>query len=353
MPWSGHQAATIAQYVRQEVTDTVVKKKLFLRELDRGGRIKYDGSGTKVVFPIRYKRTGLSTNGEGTVLSFPQIDKRKTAEFNMRGYVATQGLNQWNKIQNQGKEAIIRLWENIINELIDDVRFHFNQKLINVDGYAAGNELEVVGLESMFGYSTTHANNKTAAPDDTYGGLSTKLQNYGGTFTGTWPVGYGDTQYDFWSPIIALATASGWAATTDNWKNNSIEIIRFCHLNAQRNGDMLDFIMMAQDYYQEHLSNLDAKEQAQVMRGSTNPGDVTFGFANVWQDGLRLVWEVDCPSRTAYGISLSTFQLKCWTKQLIVPEMDYDMDSQSDRVALKFYGNLMCTNPRANCKIRD
>lgn len=366
--WSGVLAATIDKHLRDEMVDTVIKKKTFLKLLYDRGRINYRGSGPNITKRIRYKRAPIQANSELLGLSFPQRDKRKVASFDMRGYVVSQGLSEWSLIQNQGPEAIINLYASIGEELLDDIRYGFNKELIQTDGYAVGNETKVCGLESMFGNTGSLINNKVLSPSDTYGTLSTALAAYGGTFTpsNTWPEGSGDTQYDFWSPLIVKASASGWAAATDNWQNNSVEIIRFIRFNTERNGDKTDVFLMSSTHLQDHMKNLDSKENIFIRRGQTDAADTGFGFNVVYQDGIMLTWDVDVASGTSYALCVDALELINWPipnnlygekggkKQQLFHYMEtYDHVNQAVDACAKAYLNLVCWNPRVMAKIVD
>ena len=73
-----------------------------------------------------------------------------------------------------------------------------------IDGNEAGNEKRFHGIESFMGVSGANASQPIGTPSDTYANLVTTLQNYGGNFSGSWPSGNGDPQYDFWAPHVAL-----------------------------------------------------------------------------------------------------------------------------------------------------
>lgn len=353
--WSGLLATTIDDYVRKEVLTTVMRKKIFLKALQDRGRITYDGNGQNHTWPVRYKRTGLTPVADGDTNTFSQIDKRKQAKLPLRGYTATQAINKFNKVQNQGMAALVRLWSDIVKELLDDVRYGFNQKLIQIDGNAAGYTKEIHGLESMFNNTgSDSSNNKTLVANGTYAGISQTLGTYGGSVTGgTWPEGTVSNQYDFWSPLIVDSGGSGFGASTHTFAANSIEILRYVILNTERNGEMVDLLLLAKDYYNSHLLNLDSKETAYITKGSQPGGDTGFGFGpTVHQDNVPIMWETDVLPSTGYGINFDSLELKSWQPQLFMSKLDEDIETNSDRALLDFYGNLICESPRLNSKIK-
>lgn len=353
MAWSGLQATTIDDYVHKEITTTVMRKKLFLRNLQERGRITYDGEGKNHTWPVRFKRTGLTPIADGDTNTFSQIDKRKLATMPYRAYTAAQSLNKFNKVANKGEAALVKIWANIVDELIDDIRYFFNQKLIQIDGNAAGFSKEVHGYESLFNKGSASGNNKTYLPNGTYATIPQTLGTYGGSVTGgTWPEGTVDPQYDFWSPLILSATGSGWASATKTFAANSIEQMRYLIVNTERNGDTIDCILMAKDFYQSHLLNLDSKERSTISKGTSPKGESGFGFGSgVNQEGVDIIWDTDVAPSVAYGVNFSELELKSWQSQLFMSTLDNDVETNSDRVLLDFYGNLICESPRTQSKI--
>lgn len=354
MPWSGLQSTTIDDYVHKEITSTVMRKKLFLRALQDRGRITYDGEGKNYTWPVRYKRTGLTPVADGDTNTFSQVDKRKLPTMPYRGYTAAQSLNKFNKVANKGEAALVKIWANIVDELIDDIRYFFNQKLIQIDGNAAGFTKEIHGLDSLFNKGSGSSNNKTYLSNGTYAGLAQTLGNYGGGITpssSVWPEGSIDPQYDFWTPLILTATGTGWASSTHTFAANSIEIVRYMIVNTERNGETVDAVFLAKDYYQSHLLNLDSKERSTITKGTAPKGESGFGWVTVNQDGTDIIWDTDVAPSTGYGINFDELELKSWQDQLFMSTLDNDIETNSDRVLLDFYGNLICESPRCQSKV--
>lgn len=357
MAWSGLFATTINDYVRKEIVGTVMRKKLFLKGLQDNGRISYDGMGTAYTWPFRFRRNQLTPLADGDTNTFTQINKRKQASIPMRALVVTQALNIFNKLQNQGESALVKLWSNIVKELLDDARFQFNAKLLNIDGNSASTNTDIHGMASLFNNSGVNtANNRTYATNGTYAGVSQTLGVFGGSNTGgTWPDGQADPQYDAWTTMVISSTASGWNSATKTFAANSVEILRYGIVNTERDGYTPDIVILSKNYFQQHLLNLDSKERGTVVKGSGDTKVATgFGFgAETFQEGVRVTWDYDMPASTGYFVCWDELELKSWQQQLLVANTDWDIETMTDRVLLLFAGNLIAELPRCQSKVMD
>jgi hypothetical protein len=351
-----HLNATINRYIRG-ATAAIARKRILLAMLQSKGRVTNNMTGKLVDWKVKYKRSPMSPFTDGDVITFVRQDKHKTAQIPMRSYIVSQSINKGDKLMNSGKEAIVKLWDAAVNELIDDIRDQFCEQLLQVDGYATGSTNRIMGLESMFGGSTS-ATSLVATNSDTYAGLSTTRGNYGGSWTGSWPDGYGDSHYDFWSPLIVnytsvwAASSGGWTSGTKTWPNTCIEAVRFAILNTQRNGDDLDFILLEKNLYRQLLDRAEDAERLVVNRNQDS-AMTKLGFRGINIDGVDLFWEVGVPAGVGYGLCMDQMELMSWQDQLFKSNTDFNLESVSDRVAIDFYGNLRIKNPRCFAKFID
>ena len=352
MPWSEHQAATTNDFVRQE-TLAVAKRRPFLGALFRHGRVTYDWDGIEKQWPLRYKRATMQPFGDGDSVTFARVEKRKKLTMPLRSYVLGESINEFDLQINKNRGAIIKLWANKTEEMIDDIRAQFNKKLIQSDGYAAGSEREIMGLDAAFGKGSASGNNLTFLPSDTYAGRSTALAGLGGTWTGTWPEGSGDEQYDAHSPLITDQSGSAWSG---NWAAQSEEHIGYVIINTERNGYTPTFILLAKNLYNDHINNMRASQRTVVYRTpDSDAPKVGFGFSPlvIQQDGVELTWDTDVVASKGYALCLEEMYLDSSQSQLFVAKMDYDIETTSDRIKLQFFGNLIIEALRCQAKIDD
>ncbi len=240
----------------------------------------------------------------------------------------------------------------MVKELLDDIRDQFCEQLVQVDGNAAGSTNRIHGLESLFSASN-NASSLVGTNNDTYAGISTTRGTYGGSWNGTWPDGYGDTQYDFWSPLVVnynSTFATGWTATDKTWSNTCIEALRFAIINTQRNSDDLDMFLLEKNLYRQALDRIDDNEKLIVNRNQ-DPGMTKLGFKGINVDGVDIYWEVGLGSGVGYGLCLDELELASWQPQLFVSLSDFNLEKVSDQVAIDFYGNLRIKSPRSLCKL--
>ena len=351
---SYHANVTINRYIR-EVTKAIMRKRVLLAMLQSKGRVTNNLSGKLVDWKVKYKRSPMSPFTDGDSIVFTRQEKHKTAQLPMRSYVVSQSMNKSDKLMNAGKEAIVKKYSDMVKEILDDIRDQFSEQLIQVDGNAAGNTDRIHGLESVFS-ATNNASALVGTNNDTYAGLATTRGTYGGSWTGTWPDGYGDSQYDFWTPLVVnynstLAAASGgWSPTTKTWAQTCIEALRFAIINTQRNSTDLDFFLLEKNLYRQALDKIDDTERLLVQRNQ-DVGMTKLGFRGINVDGVDIYWEVGLTSGVGYGLCMDELELMSWQSQLFASNSDFNLETVSDRVAVDFYGNLKMTSPRSLCKL--
>jgi uncharacterized protein YaaR (DUF327 family) len=353
---SYHANVTINRYIREE-TKAILRKRVFLAMLQSRGRITLNMSGKLVDWKVKHKRSSMSPFDDGDSIVFTRQEKHKTAQLPMRAYIVSQGMNKGDKLINAGKEAIIKKYSSMVKELLDDIRDQFAEQLVQVDGNSAGNTNRIHGLESVFS-ATADAASLVGTNNDTYAGLATARGTYGGGWTGTWPDGYGDSQYDFWTPLVVNYTSplafssGGWSASTKTWSNTCVEALRFAIINTQRNVNDLDLFLLEKNLYRQFLDKADDSERLVVERNQ-DPGMTKLGFKGVNVDGVDVFWEVGLAAGTGYGLCMDELELMSWQNQLFASNSDFNLETVSDRVAIDFYGNLRMISPRALCKLKN
>lgn len=346
--WARVVNSTISEYIRKEEVNILRARKL-LAALQSKGRISKGHEGTNLDWKVRYKRAPLQTYADSQQLSFPRREKRKTATLPWRAYAATDSMTKFERLQNKGTAAIIKIYANLAKELMEDVKDQFCEELF-VDGNATGSTDRIHGLESFFG--TNSQSGVIYINSDTYAGLTTGRGDYGGAWTGTWPAGYGDPQYDFWSPLILDGVNASWASGGGTWKQDCVEIVRYAILNTSRNADDVDLVLMEKDLFRVFADFYDDQQQINVNRGGGSSLLVKLGFGNVINfEGVDLTWEYGVPANTVYGLTMEKMELMSLQSQLFDSNMeDFDIEGMSHRFAVDFYGNMKC-NPRNFFKI--
>ena len=348
--WSRIVNANTQEFIREEEVN-ILRNRKFLAMLKDRGRMSFNHSGTEMEWRVRFRRGLMQGFALGDTLNFPQIDKRKVARLPWRGYASSEGITQMEQLQNKGMSAIVKIFANMATEMMDDIGENFAEECY-IDGNATGNGKRFHGLESLLSYSGSTLP-FVSDPNDTYAGLVCTLGNYGGTWSGSWPNGRGDPQYDFWSPIIVNYTdtdASGWEATTKTWKNTCLEALSFGILATQRSKSkkgMLDTIFLERELYRQYLDRQRETQRIAYQPNSSNSTLVKLGFTDVQNyDGCDITTEYGLASGVGYGVNFDEVECRSLQPQLFVAEgPDYDIASSAYRFAIKVYGNFRL-NPR-------
>lgn len=353
--WARVVNTTIKKYIRKEEVNTLRNRKLTAL-LKEKGRITYNHSGESLDWKVRYKQAPLMGFADADTLTFPRRTRRKTATLGWRGYALAESMTQKEKLMNRSTEAIIKLFSSIAEDMMEEAGELFGDELY-IDGNATGNSKRFHGIESFLGGTTSTGSDDVALNADTYAGLNCALAAYGGTWTGTWPTGTGDSEYDFWTPVLVNYLSSGIVGTGDTWATQGAEAIRFGVIKCQRNkskAGALDLILLNSALYEGLLNQLDSKERF-ISRPGRNEGSLAkLGFTDALNfDGVDVSWEYGIPATIGYGFNLDKMELCSLQSQIFVPEgPEYDMASASWRFALHCYGNLKC-NPRNFLKLDD
>jgi hypothetical protein len=349
--WTRLANTTIADYMRGEEVNILRNRKLLALLMSRG-RISMNHAGTEMDWKVRYKRAQMVGYADGDTLSFARKERHKTAKLGWRGYSTTDSITKMEQLQNKGTTAIINIYAEMATLLKDDLEENFGDELY-VNGNAAGNQKRMHGFESWCASSGPSAGGYVGLPSATYAGLSCVLGNYGGAWSinggnVTWPIGTGDPQYDFWSPLLVNYTSASFGGTP-TWAANAAAAVRFAITHQGRNKSktkMMDVITLDPELYRQFLNSQEARQQIQVQRNAPT-GLVALGFADVINyDGCDITREYGVPSGTGYGVPVMDIELCSLQGQLFVPEgPDFDISTKSYRLSLDFFGNMKA-NPR-------
>jgi hypothetical protein len=349
--WTGLVAATITKHLLQREVN-VLRKRLLLALLKKKGRITYNNSGKDVDWRVQFSRADIIPYADSDTIAFPRRNRYKVATLDWRGYQMAESITKKERLMNSGKEAIIKLFDEKSNMMMTDFEEAFCDQLY-VDGNAAANVKRIHGFESALGQgSGTGATNKTRDPDDSYAGLDTDIQGYGGTWTGDWPDGTGSVEYYFWSPLLINTSTTAWGSGPSFAAYGDAQlrfgIIKSRGLARSQNG-MLDVVLMNDTDYNSFLTLIATKERIMVERGAKS-ALVSLGFEAVNFDGVDLSWEYGVPASTNYGINTENVELMSLQDRLFVSDgPTFNQATMSWNMLLDFFGNMRL-NPRGLVK---
>jgi len=341
--------STTARFFRDEEKNILQKRRL-TAALQAKGKVRKNQYGDELKWPVRYKRTKLVVIGDVVNLNFPRQNKNKTAILPWAGYAVTDSISEKEKVLNKGEAAIIRQVSEIMSRLKEDMEDQFGLELYKD---SAANPGRVAGCETVFVGATGTDNNKTYLPVATYAGHST-ARGLLGTWSGSWPDGSGDAQYDWWSPIVLDTGGSAW--TTSAWSTAALEQLRYGIFAMERTTNPLDMVLLTRGAYTDFATLLDSKEQIHTLRSPDNSLLVKLGFGSISNfEGVDITWEegVNTGDSTAlgYGYTFDKMQICTPNKQLFEPApIDFKIESLSDRYLVRFWGQVR-SNPRNSMKI--
>jgi hypothetical protein len=373
--WARIANTTIKNYIREREVNTLRNRKLTAL-LKKKGRYSFGWSGISMNWRVKAKRVKPVPSADGDILVFDRKDRHKTAELPWRGYAATDSMTKGEFLKNRNKEAIIRIYSTMAEDLMDDMEDQFSEEFY-VNGYLPQNAKRMFGLDSFMAYAfwpntfpgnatLTTAFNGSVQPTSVYGGLSCVPGYYGGTWVSAplpdWPHGRGDTIYDFWSPIIVdytdgLFSGGTGSAALGTWEQNCVDAISFGFIKAKKSKSakgQLDVVFMDDEMYRIYLKTLRTKERIMVERTANESPLIAMGFSDVVnQDGVDLTFEYGIPPDSAYGLNCDMMELRSQQAQVFVPEgPDFDIASRSWRISVDFYGNVVF-NPKFQVKWID
>lgn len=350
--WARLVNTTITNHMRTVEENTFRNRKL-LAVLKKRGRLKFNCSGKKFDWRVLYKQAPLEGYADGDTLTFVRRNRWQTANLDYRGYTISESVSKFERLANRGNEQIVNLWTDTIEAVGSDIEQRFGDEMY-IDGNATGNGKRIHGLESFLAKDASANGDslRTVDPNDSYAGLSTALGNISGSWTGDWPAGTGDSEYDFWSPILVNVTNTVWGAAS-TWALFADDQVRYGIMKHQQNKYMpggMDMILCDNTFFYQFKSLIDNKERIIVDRGK-GQGLVSLGFLDVVNfDGVDITWEYGVPASTAYGMAVSQMELRSMQGKLFETDgPEFEQVNRSYNFTVDFLGNLRC-NPRGFVK---
>lgn len=343
---------TIAEIVK-DALDQVTRKRRLMAMMKERGLITGGHGGDEWKGTFRIKRQAMQAIADLPSISYSRPDRFRNWNLPWRGYAIPEQVTVKEEWMNTGAAAIVKYVANTAKQLMADAKDQLPEQLY-IDGNATGNEDKWHGLQSCTGTSGANASAPIGTNNDTYAGISTVLANYGGTWSGSWPDGSGDPEYDAVTPLVVdytsgvAAASGGWTATTKTWPNTCVEALRYGIIHGQRNDTEFDLGLMTRRLWREFAAHQEVKERINTNRSSTNSLSTKLGFNAFNFDGVDLAWEYGCPETQAY---LLKFDADCMELAHLGPEMlnamevDFRPENLAKRFTIVNYGN-MWVNPR-------
>lgn len=344
----------------------VMRNRILLKRVKGAGNVDMNCSGDGVQWqPRRLQGTVQVNNGAQTV-THTQVNRFGSAFLDYVGYVIAESVTKREKLKNRGVPQIIDIFGRKTEMMMEDLEDKFSEELY-IDSAATGNTGKLSGIETMMGSPTqtytytaggtaqtprsTNAADPVYVPLNTYAGVSTIPGNDGGSWSGVWPIGKGDTLFDYWSPVMiqGVSTFFGGGST---WATNALKAVRQGLIWSRRNkaasGGQANLALFDSQSFTALVELQDAKERVIVSdktRGTTRYGNEE---AAIFVEGCECTWEYGIPSGTGYGFNIDKLKLLSMQGTLF-DDGDawfWDRPSSSYRIAIDMLGQLQFMSPR-------
>lgn len=356
--WQGVIHSTAPKYLKG-AEDLTIRERIVLSFLKSRGRVKFNENSHTCVWDVEFSEPPIEPYADGGVLNFQRHDPLRQLVLDWRGYVGTDQMTRKERMMNTGDEAIYRRYDKIIPNLTRSITNKFGSEWL-IDGYAAGNENRLCGIETFMGkLAAVTSNSKIALPSDTYAMRSTALQNQGGywsaalasgarpyqegSMTTDWPDGNGSSEYDFLSPKL-LNEDHDWGGGAVGWNGltgNAEYIIRkgviWLSLLGGKSGSP-DLFLTNGSWYAEYLDQQSGKQRIIVPHKES----ADLGFPNtVNQEGIGIYRDFDVTPGTGYFLNFDKMTLSSLSDQLFFRSgPEWSIETQSWLFSIGFFGNM-------------
>lgn len=345
---------TIADYL-STVEENIYRDRALLSDLKSAGRVIKQNGGDSVKWPMKYKRASLNTMGDMPDITFARINRHTNAELGPRGYWLSDAISLWEKYQNQGPAAIVKIATNLVTDLMDDFTDAFGDQLY-LDGNI-GDTKGIHGIESFLSTSgALSGNDKVGLCDDNYAGLSTAQGVKGLWDAVNFPEGTGTPGYHYNTPLC-LDSGVDYGASTDDWANSCLRMLRYATLHQLNRRAPIGCWLFNVNSYIDIANLLEEREQIHNHRGDSAEPTLEAGFSGIKYEGVKIKREYGVPETTTdtrtttltthgYGFNVKKITLRHWSPKLIhALPIDFSIESMSDRIAVLSMCNMF-NNPQ-------
>lgn len=326
-------SATAPKYFKG-ASDQTFRRRLWLAMLQRYGVVESNANSFSCTWAVEYSQPEVRQYGDSGDLEFNEHDALQQLTVDVRGYTATDRLTLKQREMNSGATQIDDLYKNKSIRLAKRVRQVLCDELY-IDGNASGNTNRFMGAKTFLeDDGNTVTADKVAKPSDSYAGQNTAPATNGGTWSsdlGTspnatlatdWPLGQGDVEYDWLSPLLVNITSTSWPSGSAKWIDNCEDAMRFARITQTSRGAKGDdqrtpfMHMLAPDLYADFLTFYSSRNRQIVPHSEAD----NLGFTDTMNfEGDMVHYEYSTPAGEGYGISPTMMELFHLGPQLMNP----------------------------------
>lgn len=312
---------TAAPMYMKGFADMTRDTSLLFRLMSEMGMFEYGATEASRFYQMKVYEPDVRTTNDSTRKIFQNHNAYEQCQVGIRWYESSDTLTEIQWKLNQGKTSLINLYEQKMKDLGTATKRRL-QEWIYRDGNVAPYTDGFQGFESALADNgSTTAADRIALPSDSYGGHSTALANFGGSWsndlaaadrmtsqlTNDWPYGIGTSNYDANSPLLLNWSSTSWGAATGEWVDNCEEVLREGSAIMQsRNGYLSmgeippvvyllppNMYTQLKNFYSQRFRMIQPYRDTEV--GFPSGGTLTVDDVVVKVDGA-------CPADTFYGI---------------------------------------------------
>ena len=337
--------STIADY-SDEKWNNILRERYVWGKLKSNGCFAKQNGGDQYVWSAKYHRETLKSLQDMATITFSRINRHVQAALPPRGYHLEDQVTLIEKWMNTSDKAIIKIVDDAMSSLIDDMTDQLPDKFY-VDGNA-GAGTDVHGIESLLSYSgTITGNTKVGNCNDDYAQLSTAFGQKGLWGSTAYPNGTGSPGYHYVSPLI-LKNDVDYGATTNTFADSCLRIFRYAIIHQMRRKCKVDCFVLTPTAYMDVANKLEEREQIRTVRGEPIKELETGIGPTIKFEGVEIateygVPETDSQAETVSGYGLSFKHIKCrhWSPKMIFPlPIDMAIETLSDRMLVLSFFNF-------------
>lgn len=344
---------TLDNFLRVKV-EPIFRESYFMEQMQARGKILFgQGGKTAVNWKPRFRRRKLTAGAANPVnIPFPNVNVRRECELPWRHYYLGESIPMMSILQNQNtKTALFNIIEDTTTGAAEDFVTDFKEKLY-CDGNA-GTQRDIHGLESIFSVNGCVANSVAGNPNDSFAGHSTAL-GLSGTWTPNagngWPTGQGDTEYNWWSPLVVDYQNANFTGVIHDWETQWQQAIRFGQIyQGLLQKKTPDVLLLNAELDRRARDTL---EDVQRLVVNEPHQQVNVGPKKLLFEDINIVTEYACPDAVGYWLNFDHIELRCMTDQLVKTMQDVDIVSGGTRMfSFQFFGNLVIWAPSFLAKL--
>lgn len=223
------------------VSDLTLRNHVVFYLLRKYGLIEYNADGHSQVWSIKVREPDVSTNTDGSRITFSQVSTDEQLSVDVRSYRTTDTMTEKQYLMNRGRTQIVNRYKRKSKDLGDAMTKRLQERFY-CDGNNAAYADDYIGTATILAHDTggtTVAGDKLALPKANYGGHKTDLAYFGGSWSANlpsgrryntslandFPFGQGRSEYDAMSPLIWNYTSTAWGTGATTWEANCERVV--------------------------------------------------------------------------------------------------------------------------------